>query len=232
MINKNKTIAIILARGGSKGIYKKNLSMLMEKPLIAWSIIIALKSKSISHVYVSSDDDEILETATLYGAKAIKRPMELSDDKASSESGWLHALESIPKEFLGEAFFALQATSPFRLPKDFDYAYEIYAKNDYDTLFTVEGISDHFIWADDGNNIKPDNFDYLKRGPRQNLKLKYLENGSFYIIDYKGFRQNKTRHFGKVGVYQMPKSRSFQIDTQDDLRIARGIMKEFTNDFQ
>ena len=72
----------------------------MDKPLIAWSIINALESQSISDVYVSSDDDEILEISRHYGAKIIKRPPELSNDQASSESGWLHALEVTAKSTL------------------------------------------------------------------------------------------------------------------------------------
>lgn len=209
---------------------KKNLSILMDKPLIAWSIINALESQSISDVYVSSDDDEILEISRHYGAKIIKRPPELSNDQASSESGWLHALESLPKAPYTNAFFALQATSPLRLTSDFDNAYQSFLINKYDTLFSAEGISDHFIWKDNGIKIIPDNFKYENRGPRQNLPLKYLENGSFYIINYAGFILHKKRHFGKVGVHLMPKSRSFQIDTLDDLKIAQAIMKEYVNE--
>jgi len=232
MTNINKTIAIILARGGSRGLHKKNLIMLLGKPLIGWSISTALESNSISEVYVSSDDDEILDTAKLYGAKPIKRPSKLSDDQASSESGWLHALAKIPDGFNSKAFFALQATSPFRLPIDLDDAIQKFNSGRYDTLFSVEAISDHFIWADNGSSIIPDNFDYSSRGPRQGLTLKYLENGSFYIIDCKGFQRNKRRQFGKIGVYQMPKSRSFQIDCHDDLSIARGIMREFLDEIK
>jgi CMP-N,N'-diacetyllegionaminic acid synthase len=230
MKKTDKAIAIILARGGSKGIYKKNLSMLLGKPLIAWSISTALSSNSIDKVYLSSDDDEILDTARLYGAEVIKRPFELSNDQASSESGWLHVLDNIPTSKNNANFFALQATSPYRLASDFDNAYIKFNENNYDSLFSAEGINDHFIWADDSINMVPDNFDYNNRAPRQNLKLKYLENGSFYIINSEGFRENKKRHFGKIGVYQMPKSRSFQIDTKDDLDIARAIMKEFIDE--
>ena len=86
-----KTIAIILARGGSKGIHKKNIINFCEKPLVAWTIENCINA-DINTVYVSSDSQEILAISENYGARSIKRPKNLADDKSSSESGWLHAL--------------------------------------------------------------------------------------------------------------------------------------------
>lgn len=90
--NKLNTIAIIPARGGSKGIPGKNLLPFCGKPLLAWSIEQALSSKYIKSVYVSSDDDEILEVAESYGAIGIKRPKELATDTSTSEEALLHTL--------------------------------------------------------------------------------------------------------------------------------------------
>ena len=88
-------VAIIPARGGSKGIPGKNLLKLAGKPLIAWSIEHALKSSKIDSVWVTSDSDEILSVSVAYGAKAIKRPASISGDKATSEEAWIHALKKI-----------------------------------------------------------------------------------------------------------------------------------------
>ena len=116
-----KTFAVILARGGSKGIPKKNIMKILGKPLIKWSIEQALNSSVIEDVYVSSDDSEILECAEESGAIALTRPAELSGDQSTSEAGWLDVLSRLHPRHLGnEFFFALQATSPVRDAFDFD----------------------------------------------------------------------------------------------------------------
>lgn len=224
-IRSQKTFALILARGGSKGIYKKNIQNVAGKPLIAWSIIDALESDCIDAVYVSSDDTEILQISAEYGAHTILRPDELSTDVSSSEQGWLHALGRISYTGKYSSFFALQATSPARSYQDFEQAFEIFKSQNLDCLFSAEAIRDHFIWRLEGGVIKPDNFEYHNRSMRQLLDQKFLENGSFYLMDIEKFIIEKKRHFGKTGVYVMPKSKSFQIDSVDDLKIARAIME-------
>ena len=97
--------AIILARGGSKGIPNKNIIDFCGKPLIAWTIEQCLSSKHISEVWVSSDSQEILEVVKEYGAKTIKRPDDISGDFATSESAWLHAIEFIERD--GDIDFVL-----------------------------------------------------------------------------------------------------------------------------
>src|SRR4051812_6659042 len=109
------TVAIIPARGGSKGIPKKNLASLCGKPLLAWSILHARAAKRIDSVWVSSDDSEILSVAQAYGARGIRRPDELSGDEASSELAWLHALDHIEDSGMQVArIVGMQATSPLR----------------------------------------------------------------------------------------------------------------------
>jgi N-acylneuraminate cytidylyltransferase len=221
------THALILARGGSKGIPNKNLAIVNGKPLLQWSIEAALNSQAIDKVLVSSDDDKILEFTKMCGANPIHRPANLATGTASSESGWLHALSQQTETSLPNLFFALQATSPFRSATDLDTAYNMFLDNSYDSLFSAELIKDHYIWRNTNGDLLPDNFDYEKRGMRQELKNKYLENGSFYILNTNKFIKSKKRHFGKIGVYEMPKHKSFQIDEPNDLRIAESLMNEF-----
>tara|TARA_B100000963_G_C22550546_1_gene636564 strand:+ start:209 stop:889 length:681 start_codon:yes stop_codon:yes gene_type:complete len=220
------SIAIILARGGSKGIPRKNTIDLDGKPLILWSIEQALSSKVISVVYVSSDDDEILKLSENSGAVPIKRGAALSTDTATSEAGWLDVLgQTEPEQSENAVFFALQATSPIREPSDFDLAYKQFCESELDSLFSAEVIRDHYIWKKTNHVLYPDNFRYENRGMRQDMQPKYLENGSFYILNLKKFKIEKKRHFGKVGVYEMQKYKSIQIDQPDDVKIAKALMR-------
>lgn len=223
-----KTFAVILARGGSKGIPKKNIMEISGKPLVRWSIEQALNSSVIEDVYVSSDDFEILKCAEESGAIALTRPEELSSDQSSSEAGWLDALSRIhPRHSGNESFFALQATSPIRDSFDFDLAHKIFVEDELDSLFSAEKIRDHYIWELAGDETVPSNFKYSERGMRQNLKAKFLENGSFYILNKRKFLKNKIRQFGKLGVYEMPKYKSIQIDQMEDAMIAEALMMKF-----
>lgn len=223
-----KTFAVILARGGSKGIPKKNIIEILGKPLIKWSIEQALNSSVIEDVYVSSDDSEILECAEESGAIALIRPADLSCDQSTSEAGWLDVLSRLhPRHIGNEFFFALQATSPVRDAFDFDLAHKIFVEDGLDSLFSAENIRDHYIWELSADEIVPSNFKYSERGMRQSLKEKFLENGSFYILNKNKFVQNKIRQFGKLGVYEMPKHKSIQIDQIEDVMIADALMKKF-----
>ena len=113
--------AIILARGGSKGIKKKNLITLQNKPLLAWTIEATLGWNEISEVFVSSDSSEILDCAKSYGAKTIKRPEIISKDTSTSEEGWKHAINHITTYYNlnPELILAPQPTSPIRSKNDF-----------------------------------------------------------------------------------------------------------------
>ena len=116
----SNVVAIIPDRGGSKGINEKNSLLIAGKPLLAWSIERALTSKYIDSVWVTSDSEEILNIAVEYGANPIIRPVEISGDKASSESAWLHAVKTIEQEISVDIIVGVQATSPIRGENDFD----------------------------------------------------------------------------------------------------------------
>ena len=134
-----QTIAIIPARGGSKGIPNKNLIEFCGKPLLAWSILQAKEAKTISQVYVSSDDEEILTTAAQFGAIPIRRPKELATDASSSEEALLHALNEIEKvgTNIPDLVVFLQATSPLRTTEDIDGAVQKLIETRSDSLFSM-----------------------------------------------------------------------------------------------
>lgn len=216
-----KTIAIIPARGGSKGIPKKNIIDFCGKPLLAWSIIQAVYTPEIDDVYVSSDSDEILAIAENYGAKRIKRPEAIAGDTAASESAVEHALKNIGTPV--GTIIMLQATSPLRKPDDLRKALMEFELKGLDSLFSGALLEDFLIWdKDSAGKLKSFNYDYLNRGRRQDRRPQYLENGSFYIFKPGVFAQGN-RLGGKIGVYIMELWQSYEIDTVEDLEFLKMI---------
>ena len=221
-------IAIIPARGGSKGIPKKNIMDFCGKPLIAWSIEQAIKSKLIDDVYVSSDCNEILEVAKKYGAKTIIRPDDISDDLANSESTWLHAFEHL--EELGiqvNLMIGMQATSPIRESSDLDKAIKKYTENNIDSLFSATPLEDFFMWEHRKNKLESINYDFKKRKRRQDIGKQYLENGSFYLFNKQGLSTTNNRLYGIIDVIEMEFWKSFEIDSLDDVKFLETIMKSY-----
>jgi N-acylneuraminate cytidylyltransferase len=220
-------IAIIPARGGSKGIPNKNIIDFCGKPLIAWTIQQCLSSKYISGVWVSSDSRDILNISEKYGAKTIERPKNISGDLVSSESAWKHAIEIIQKVNNVDLVFAPQVTSPLREVKDIDNAIEKMIKSNADSLLSTVEIEDFFIWKKMKDKTpKSVNYNYKDRKPRQKIEKKYLENGSFYIFKPKLLKDNN-RLGGKVLLYKMDKYKMFQIDNYEDIKLSSIIMKGF-----
>jgi CMP-N,N'-diacetyllegionaminic acid synthase len=223
--------AIILARGGSRGIPKKNIINFCGKPLVAWTIMQCLASKKISDVWVSSDSDEILEISKEYGANIIKRPDEISGDTESSESAWLHAVNYIESE-VGctniDYVLAPQVTSPLREVKDFDNSIDQIINDGSDSLLSVAEVNDFFMWKrSGGENPESINYNYKNRKPRQQIETKYLENGSFYIFKPYLLKDKNNRLGGEISLFVMDKHKMFQIDNYEDIELSSVIMKEF-----
>ncbi len=224
-------IAIIPARAGSVGIKDKNIIQICDKPLLAWSIYQAKKSKYIQSVWVSSDGDNILEIAESFGAGTIKRPDHISGSDASSESAWNHAINEIEKE-IGKIHnvVGLQPTSPIREPEDIDNAINYYMQNDFDSLLTVSEIEDYFIWEDGKNGPHPVNYNLNKRMPRQKINKSFLENGSFYIFKPEILKNFNNRLGGNIGIFTMAKHKMFQIDNHEDIKLCEAIMRGYSLD--
>jgi N-acylneuraminate cytidylyltransferase len=225
---QNNIVCIIPARGGSKGISRKNLIDFAGKPLIAWSIIQARQSRLIREVYVSSDDEEILETAQNYYAKIIKRPNELATDTATSESCLVHAINEIETNS-GKIDYVvfLQATSPLRTPEDIDNSIQKMIDSSGDSLFSMCLLDDYCIWSSKDDELYSFTYDYKNRGRRQDRKPMFLENGSIYIFKPRIIRENNNRLGGKIIMYEMESWKSFEIDSQENLRMCETIMKEY-----
>ncbi|HIE72711.1 MAG TPA: acylneuraminate cytidylyltransferase family protein [Flavobacteriales bacterium] len=224
-----RVVSIIIARGGSKGVPKKNIMNFCGKPLIAWTILQSIASKKVLEVWVSSDSEEILEISRQYGAKTILRPDDISGDGASSESAWMHAIEYIEKiKGPGIDFIlAPQVTSPLRSSKDFTNGINEFVNGKFDSLFSSTEIEDFFIWKYKDNILNPTNYDYKNRKPRQKINKTYLENGSFFIFDVEKFKINNNRFFGKIGHYTMDKHKMFQIDNLEDVKLCETVMRGY-----
>lgn len=223
-----KTLAVIAARGGSKGIPHKNLLDLCGKPLIAWTVEQARAARGVDVVAVSSDSDNILAAAEAAGAVGVRRPDDISGDLASSESAWLHALEATD-ERMGrfERIVALQATSPIRESGDIENALATFDRDRLDSLLSVCEVEDYFNWRIGTSGPEPINYDYRNRRMRQQIEKRYLENGSFYVLIPSLLREQNNRLGGKIGFHVMERHKMFQIDRPEDVKLCAAIMRSY-----
>jgi CMP-N,N'-diacetyllegionaminic acid synthase len=222
--------AIIPARGGSKGVPRKNVRLIGDKPLIAHSILQAKEAKLINNVYVSTNDFEIAQTARNYGAKIIHRPDELSGDTASSESALIHALVEIEKTGIyPELIVFLQCTSPIRKGTDIDDAIEKLQAENADSLLSVSP-SHRFLWEEVNGVAKPINYDYHHRLRRQDMKPQFMENGSIYVFKPWVLKELGNRLGGKISMFPMSEAAAWEIDSLTDLEIVEFLLtKQFNS---
>jgi len=224
----NRMIAIIPARGGSKGIPRKNLQLLAGKPLVGWTIEAAFTSRHVGRVIVSTDCPEIAETSTRFGAEVIVRPPEISGDLATSEDTLLHVLNSLEaaEGQLPASFVFLQCTSPLTLGVDIDGTVQAFMNERADTALAVSDFH-YFLWRNDGKGGGIGvNHDKASRPLRQQRDAEYIETGAVYVMDTKQFLQHKHRFFGKTALYNMPAGRVCEIDEPPDLLVAESLLRE------
>lgn len=224
-----EAVAIIPARGGSKGIPRKNVKLLAGKPLIAHTILAARAARTIARVVVSTDDDEIASVAREYGAEVVRRPPALSGDTARSEDALLHALDELAKDGYSPEFVVfLQCTSPLTRAGDIDGTVEALLREGADSALAVTPFY-HFLWtrAEDGNAVGV-NHDKRVRLRRQEREGQYLEAGAVYVMRTDGFRQARHRFFGKTALYVMPEERVLELDTPRDFAVAELLLASQT----
>lgn len=223
------TVAIILARGGSKGIPKKNIMSFCGKPLIAWSIECAKNASGVSSVWVSSDSDQILKIAKKYDANIIKRPRLLATDKATSISAYLHAIKEIQsKTETIDAVIAVQVTSPVRESKDIEAGIREFFNSGYDSMFSAARIGDFYIWKmTKEKKLSSINYNYKKRPRRQDFEEQFVENGSFYIFKPQIIQKYNNQLGGKIGMTLIEFWKSFEIDDMEDVEFCKIIMEHY-----
>lgn len=217
--------ALIPARGGSKGVPRKNIRRVAGRPLLVHSIEAAREAPSVDRVVVSTDDDEIAAVAEQHGAEALRRPAEISGDTASSESALLHALDVLRDAdgYEPGLVVLLQATSPLRRPGDVQNAIDLLRAEDADSLFSAFRPSP-FIWQVEGGRVVPVNYDPTRRPRRQDrTDHVLLENGSIYVFKPDVLRATGSRLGGKIVAYEMDALHSFEIDEPSDLALIEAL---------
>jgi N-acylneuraminate cytidylyltransferase len=212
------TLAVIPARGGSKGIPLKNVVPVAGRPLVAWTIRQALAANRIDMVIVSTDSDEVAAVAEDEGAEVFWRSEQTATDTASTESAVLEVLESfvgLGAHHVGEYTVLLQATSPVRQPHDIDNALQMIEAEQADSLFggrKVEG----YVWRHEvGTGLVPLLGARLPR--QQRPETVWEENGSLYVFRTDAFRRERNRLCGRSVVFEMDAFDSYQIDEHDDI---------------
>jgi CMP-N,N'-diacetyllegionaminic acid synthase len=219
------TIGIITARGGSKGIPRKNVLPVAGKPLIAWTVEAALASGRLGRVILSTDDEEIAEAGRLFGAEVpFMRPAALARDDTSSFAVMEHALDWLEQDSgLPDYILLLQPTSPLRTAADINNAITLATERHSDAVVSVSECSPHPLLA---RTIRKDGTleELLKAEHcyqrRQDLPPAYVINGAIYLNQPGSLRA--TRSFIPRGAhaYVMPPERSIDVDTPWELSLA------------
>lgn len=216
-----RVLAVIPARGGSKGIPKKNIRLMAGRPLIAYSIINALSCQYIDDVYVSTDSEEIEEVATQYGAEVIRRREDLATDMVTLDPVIYDAVTRIEaeKHLTYDYVITMQPTSPLLRADSLNGAIRQCMDEDMDCIISVIN-RPHLSWRDGENGVVPN---YEKRLNRQQLPANYLETGAF-VISRRAVVTENSRMSGNIGVYEISQEEGIDIDDKTDWILSETLL--------
>ena len=225
-------IAVIPARGGSKGLPGKNIKKLNDKPLIWYTINAAKKSKFIDKIIVSTDDNEIAKIAKKYDAEIpFMRPKELARDGSLAIDNYIYTIDRLNKEFnygIVE-FIILQPTSPLRTSLDIDNAIQIFKGKKADSVISVSKAIHPPLWSkriDEKGTLR--NYFDIKIGNknRQEIEKAYMPNGAIFIFKFSLLKEKYSYYSDKTYPYIMPLERSLDIDSKLDFEFVEYLMKK------
>lgn len=236
MYKRKSILALIPARGGSKGVPGKNIRILGDKPMIAWTIDTAKQSKYIDRLILSSEDQEIISTSRKYSCEVpFIRPTELADDETPGIEPVLHALSALDMEY--DYLVLLQPTSPFRSVEDIDCAIEKCIDSAAASCVSVSESAKHPAWMyeiDEAGFLYPFLNSDKTADRRQELSPVHSLNGAVYVVKTTQLMEHKSFVFENSTVaHSMPPDRSMDVDTQFDFllcdlladRIKSGLLK-------
>ncbi|MCK4349174.1 MAG: acylneuraminate cytidylyltransferase family protein [Thermoplasmatales archaeon] len=233
-MKNNKIIAIIPARGGSKGIPKKNLVDINGKPLISYTIQVAKQSNLIDRVIVSTDNDEIADVSKKYGAEIpFIRPSELAQDHVPTYPVIRHTLEWLEEkeQYQPDIVVILEPTFPLRTTQEVDKAIKMMMseKNADSLRGVIEPFQNPYkMWTLKGKYLEPllEEGAYTHKKPRQTLEKVYWQNGYIYISRYKTLMEKGNIHGEKILPFVLDSDKFIDIDTEEDLKLLKCIMKK------
>jgi CMP-N,N'-diacetyllegionaminic acid synthase len=224
-------LAIIPARGGSKGLPGKNIRLLGGLPLVAHTIRVAQEASCIKRIVLSTDDESIARIGKDFGAEVpFLRPKELAQDHSKSIDNYTYTLDRINQNRTKpyEDFVVLQPTSPLRIAHDIQQSVGLFFEKNAESVISVSEASHPASWyrtIDDSGVLRsyfPDNTSNLNR---QELKPSYLPNGAVFVLSLNLLKSKYSFYSEKTYPYIMPQSRAIDVDTLLDFKFAEYIMK-------
>ncbi len=224
MYKNKKILALITARGGSKGIPGKNIKNLGGKPLISWTIEVAKSSKYLDRLILSSDSSEIIDVALSCGCEVpFVRPSELATDQSSSIDVVLHAINSLDTKY--DYILLLQPTSPFRKSSDIDGIIEYVIDNNLELAISVSKVKKHpaYLYKISGKKLIP-YIDVTHQLRRQDMPSTYEHNGALYFSSTEYILKEKTYNNPLASPYEMVGKVNIDIDDVDDWEYAEFLI--------
>lgn len=225
-------LAIIPARGGSKGLPGKNIKLMNGKPLIVYTFEAAKNSKFIDRIILSTDDDEIAGVAKQFDIEVpFMRPSHLATDDALAIDNYLYTIERLNSEQNNNIleFCVLQPTSPLRIADDIDNSIELFYKENADSVISIYENPHPPIWSKkiDSQGKLSSYFDLTSENKnRQELVNAYLPNGAIFVFKYSLLKEKRTYYSEHTFGYIMPNNRSIDIDNKLDFEFAEFLLKK------
>jgi CMP-N-acetylneuraminic acid synthetase len=227
------SVALIFARGGSKGLPGKNTRMFGDKPLIAWSIEVALEVNRIDRVIVSTDSEEIANVSKEFGAEVpFMRPAELATDSSPEWNSWKHALKYLQETngTMPDIMVSIPAVAPLRLAIDIDNCLDEYAKGMTDVVITVTDAhrSPYFnmVKSNPDGSFGLLDTSYSTVNRRQDAPIVYDMTTVCYVANSEFVMSNKSIFEGRVGAVHVPIERAIDIDTHIDFQFAEFLLSQ------
>ncbi|MBO1224047.1 MAG: acylneuraminate cytidylyltransferase family protein [Candidatus Scalindua sediminis] len=226
-------LAIIPARGGSKGIPGKNIRLLCGKPLIAYTIEAVLASVLIDRIIISTDDPKIAEVARQYDVEIpFMRPKELAKDDSLAIDNYIYTIDRLNKEFDNnyEEFVVLLPTVPLRLSEDIDKAIELFHNKNAESVISCAEVGHPLEWIcsinDHGVIQRSNDVDIKKMMNRQESQAGYIPNGAIFVFKHSLLKEKCSYYSDKTYAYVMPPERSIDIDTESDFEFVEFLMRK------